>query len=198
MYLFLKKVVQQANYLSFLPYNFFIPAGWNRLIYNSLTHIYSLFYTKFKFIGIVIALMISLQVAAITRQDSLVQLLESSEGIARSEVLNQLSASIYAQNPDKAIELASEALEIAVENNNLLKQADAFFNIAQGYRSKGENVKSLDYYLKAEKTYRKVDNAEGMAKSRDNSGRIYRFLGDYSTALEHHLKALKIYMRAVE
>lgn len=148
---------------------------------------------KFKFAGILVGVVYSFQVIGVTHQDSLVHLLESSEGLKRCEVLNQLSASIYSQNPDKAIELATEALEIAVKNNNTGKQADAFFNIAQGYRGKGDNVKSLDYYLKAEKAYKQVDKAEGMAKSLDNSGRIYRFLGDYSTALEHNLKALKIF-----
>lgn len=163
------------------------------LIYNYLTHRNSLFITKFKIIGILISAVMSFQVLAITRQDSLVRLLEASDGIERCEILNTLSASIYSQNPDKAIEFASEALEIAVSANDLQKQADAFFNIAQGYRGKGDNVKSLDFYLKAEKTYKEVDDALGMAKSFDNSGKIYRYLGDYSTALEHHLKALKIY-----
>ncbi|MCB2220809.1 MAG: tetratricopeptide repeat protein [Bacteroidetes bacterium] len=146
-----------------------------------------------RIIGILCFALLPLLTLCNQRQDSIIQKLEASDGLERSELLNHLSAEICTKNPDKAIELATEALEIAVSLKDLNLQADAYFNIAQGYRSKGENVRSLDYYIKAEKVYKEIDLPMGVAKSSDNSGKIYRFMGDYSTALDHHLKALNIY-----
>jgi signal transduction histidine kinase/ActR/RegA family two-component response regulator len=123
----------------------------------------------------------------------LIQKLEASEGIERIDLLIDLSERMLNQNPDKAIEFGNDALSLAVNLQSKLHEAKSFFRIAEGYRLKGENIRALDNFLKALKTYGEIDDREGVAKSSNQTGKIYRFMGDYSTALDHHLRALKIY-----
>ncbi|MFU8844930.1 MAG: tetratricopeptide repeat protein [Bacteroidales bacterium] len=125
--------------------------------------------------------------------EALIQKLEASEGIERIDLLNELSELMLGQNPDKAIEFGNEALALAVQLQSKSHEAKSFFRIAEGYRLKGENIRSLDYFLKSMKTFGAIDDREGIARSSNQTGKIYRFLGDYSTALDHHLRALKIY-----
>jgi signal transduction histidine kinase/ActR/RegA family two-component response regulator len=123
----------------------------------------------------------------------LIRRLEASEGFERIELLNELSGLMLKQNPDKAIEFGNEGLALAVKLQSKVHEAQSFFRIAEGYRLKGENIRSLDYFLKSLKTFGTIDDREGIGMSSNQTGKIYRFLGDYSTALDHHLRALKIY-----
>ena len=109
------------------------------------------------------------------------------------DVLNSLSSSYLNQQPDKTIELATKALGISQYNKDLKRQAASLFNIANGYRIKGENIKALEFFLQSLKIYKQIADKEGVAKSSNNVGRMFRFLGDYTTALDYHLESLGIY-----
>jgi signal transduction histidine kinase/ActR/RegA family two-component response regulator len=123
----------------------------------------------------------------------MIRKLEASEGFERIDLLNDISEFMFSQNPDKAIEFANEALSLSVKLQSKSHEAGSFFRIAEGYRLKGENIRSLDYFLKSLKTYGAIEDREGIARSSNQTGKIYRFMGDYSTALDHHSRALKIY-----
>ena len=96
-------------------------------------------------------------------------------------------------NPKKTIEIANEALKMAISKEDLQQQAEASYDLALGYKATGENINALNYFIKAMRAYKTVEDKPGVAMSSNNCGRVYRFLGDYSTSLEYHLKALKNY-----
>jgi len=125
--------------------------------------------------------------------DEFIQKLESANGVEKVDLYNKLAREILNSDPNNSIEYSNKALELAVELGNIECQADSYYNIADGYKLKGENLRALDYYLKAQKAYSDVEDKQGISKSSNQSGRIYRYIGDYSTALEYHLRALRIY-----
>ena len=114
-------------------------------------------------------------------------------GVKRIEYLNSLSSSLLKQDANASLRYSIEAIELSVELNKPNLQAEAFYNTAEAYKLKGENIHALDYFLKGIRTFRDVNDKIGAAKCSNSCGVIYRFLGDYSTALEYHLKALKSY-----
>jgi len=151
---------------------------------------------KIKNITYIVLLFFGLYVCTIdgyAKIDSLLQKLETAEGAERVDVLNKLAREKLHTDPDKAIELGNQALEIAVDIKDVKREADAYFQIAEAFSLKGENIRALDYSLKSLKTYSGINDRTGMAQSYNACGKVYKLLGDYSTALDYHLKALRIY-----
>ncbi|MCD4697637.1 MAG: tetratricopeptide repeat protein [Bacteroidales bacterium] len=134
-----------------------------------------------------------IQLASGETVDVLLDQLQSSRGTKKIDILNQLSLEKLNSNPDSAINFALEALELSVDKKDSQRKAESLFNIAEGHKLKGNNIRALDYFLKSFQAYNLVGDQLGVANSCNSCGRIYKFLGDYSTALDYHLKALKIY-----
>jgi len=126
-------------------------------------------------------------------QDTLLKKLENVKGIERIDVLNKLSTEYLNHDPQKSIELASEALTLSEEYDETAKKANAIYCIADAYLVLGENDKSLDYFMQALSLYRQLELTEGIANSCDQVGRVYRYLGDYNSALDYHLEAYNLY-----
>ncbi len=125
--------------------------------------------------------------------DSLEAILPSTSGIEKIDLLISLSDSYVNQQPQRSLEFANEALELAMGSQNQQREAASLFCIADVNRMMGENIKALDYYLQALKIFEILNSKEGIAKCSNSIGRIYRFLGDYPAALDFHLKGLDIY-----
>jgi signal transduction histidine kinase/CheY-like chemotaxis protein len=119
--------------------------------------------------------------------------LENTEGTKQIEILNNLSNSYQESEPQKALDLATEALNLSTEQQATRQEANSLYNISESYRAMGENVKSLKSLLEAHKIYTDIDDKEGIAKSANNLGRLNRFFGDYTTALEYTLNSLEIF-----
>ncbi|MEZ5197266.1 MAG: tetratricopeptide repeat protein [Bacteroidales bacterium] len=81
--------------------------------------------------------------------DSIQSLINSSEGTQKSELLLELSEYYLGHLPERTVELATEALGLAHKQGNRKLQADAMYNIADGYRVMGDNIKALDYFLQS-------------------------------------------------
>jgi len=125
--------------------------------------------------------------------EAFIHKLEKASGPEKVNLYNELAAQILNKDPDNSIDYAHKALELAVEYQNVNLQGDSYYNIANGYQLKGENIRALDFYLKAFKGYSEVDNKEGISKSSNKCGLIHRMMGDYSTALDYHMRSLRIY-----
>ncbi len=125
--------------------------------------------------------------------EAFIRRLEQASGTEKARLYNELAAQILNNDPENSIGYATKALELSVELEDVSLEADAAFNIGNGYRLKGENLHALDYYLKALKAYSEIDNKEGVSKSSSKCGMIYRLMGDYSTALDYHTRALRNY-----
>jgi signal transduction histidine kinase/ActR/RegA family two-component response regulator len=125
--------------------------------------------------------------------EAFIRRLEQASGTEKARLYNELAAQILNNDPESSIDYAIKALELAVEHQDIALEADAAFNIGNGYRLKGENLHALDYYLKALKAYPEIDDKEGVSKSSAKCGMIYRLMGDYSTALDYHTRSLRNY-----
>ena len=127
------------------------------------------------------------------RQDSTDVNLQNTEGIKQIEILNNLSNSYQNTEPAKALELATEALNLSIDQEITRQEAKSLYNISESYRAMGENGKSLKSMLEAYKIFTNIDDKEGIAKSANSLGRLNRFFGDYTTALQYNTSALNIF-----
>jgi signal transduction histidine kinase/CheY-like chemotaxis protein len=127
------------------------------------------------------------------RQDSTDVIVDNPEGIKQIEILNNLSNSYQSTEPQKALELATEALNLSTDQKATKQEANSLFNIGESYLSMGDNIKAMKSILEAHKIYTNIGDKEGIAKSANKLGVLNRFFGDYSTALEYTLNALEIF-----
>ena len=118
---------------------------------------------------------------------------EAAQGVEKTELLNQLVSYYVNTQPDKALEIANQALKNSINENDEKGKADSYMSLGEAYYGAGENIKALNSFLKAIKIYEQIKDKKGMAASSDKIGLAYRFLGEYDRSLEFHLKALEIY-----
>ena len=88
-----------------------------------------------------------------TRIDSLEALLETATGAERIEVLNALSYYHAAKSPERAIELANQALELAEKQGDREGMLAAHKSLAKGYHF------SNDHGLEAQNLRKALDQA---------------------------------------
>jgi len=132
--------------------------------------------------------------------DSLSRLLnktqKSRSDTARINTLNALAYELQSTNPDTALILYNQALEIAQgiasPTIRLKETATAYYNIGIICKNKGNYEKALDYYLKALSIKEEIGDKKGMAESYINIGIIHTDKGNYEKALDSYLKALSI------
>jgi len=124
------------------------------------------------------------------RQDTINVDLESTVGVEKIEILNNLSSSYQNTEPQKALDLATEALNLSTKKNATNLEATSLYNIGESYRAMGENLKSLENLLSAHKKFMQLSDKEGIAKTSNSLGRLNRFFGDFSAALDYHILAL--------
>jgi tetratricopeptide (TPR) repeat protein len=119
--------------------------------------------------------------------------------------LAQLGWTIMYQNPDSAIEICNEALELgnqianspaANQDAKLKKTASngisiAYNNIGFTYYLKGEYKTSLSNHFKALEIREKYKNKKGLMSSYNNIGVVYRDQGDYPKALDYFFRAIR-------
>ena len=95
----------------------------------------------------------------------------------------QLSQQLLNQGPDKI------GGELRAIKKGL---SDSYNNIGSVYYYKGEYFKTLEYWLKALKIDKELNDKAGMGRRYGNIGVIYRNQSNYPQALDYYLKALKI------
>ncbi len=121
--------------------------------------------------------------------------------------LNALGRLLMYQNPDTAIILGKQALEIVtpitsqeftsakegIESVGIRAlRANTFSNLGSYYYFKSDYFNALDYYLKALKIDETLKNKKGISKHLGNIGNVYLGQGDYPKSLDYYLRSLKI------
>jgi len=140
--------------------------------------------------------------------DSLLALLKKDKADTNKvKHLNSLGWQLMNQNPDTAIILSNQALDIITptatlefltvnaeaENKEIRAlRAKTFGNLGVYNSLKANYSSALDYYFKALKINEELKNKKGMAMWLGNVGIVYVHQSDYPKALEYYLKALKI------
>ena len=96
------------------------------------------------------------------------------------------------KDPDKAIEIATRAKELA-ENMNFLKgQANALKYIGIGYFRQGIYLETLGYWRESLNIFESIKDETGIANILNNMAAVYSLQGNEEKALENSLQSLKI------
>jgi tetratricopeptide (TPR) repeat protein len=129
--------------------------------------------------------------------DSLLGIIES-EDLPDSVVMRayfRLSWDLKSAEPEKSLDYAKKALEIAETLNQPGKVADALSGIGVIYWQMGNFNMALDTHLEALDIYSGVEDETGIARSNTNIGIIFLDKGYYDKAVEYFYQALLIYER---
>ena len=116
--------------------------------------------------------------------------------------LNELAWVLGQTNPDTAIILCNQALNLSMTLLNtedvhspLRKTRETLIgqtyqNLGISYSRKGDYTLSLDYYFKALKTRELLNDKSGVASTLGNMGNVCKVQGNYSKALDYYFKAI--------
>ncbi len=125
--------------------------------------------------------------------DSLFVVLKNNkEDTNKVRTLNLLSSEIRYSNPDTAIILGTEALQLAEKLNWSFGIAISNANLGGGNYLRGNYPKALNHYLKAIELFEKLNKKSKVADNYSNIGLIYDRQKDSEKALEYYFKALSI------
>jgi len=95
-------------------------------------------------------------------------------------------------NPDSAIILAEQQLQLAQKTNQKKYEGIAYKTIGTAFLNKDNSQKALDYLLRALKVNEEINDKQGIGSCSNNIGAVYQYQSNYTKALEYYLKSLKI------
>jgi signal transduction histidine kinase len=125
--------------------------------------------------------------------DSLLEALpEMNDDTQKVNLLNKLSFTYYANNPNEGIKYGQQSLMLAEKLQ--WKKGIAYANntIGVNYWARSDYPKALEYYFNSLKINEEAGAKIEIAKNLSNIGLVYTNQSDYAKALEYYLKALKI------
>ncbi|MES2590999.1 MAG: tetratricopeptide repeat protein [Bacteroidota bacterium] len=137
--------------------------------------------------------------------DSLIAVLRSAklQDTTRITALNSLAWELKNNNPDTAMVLSKQALELSTVIINGAKISPITLAAQKGIAKsnhqlgvfnylKGNYSLALDYYFKALKIRESLNDKKGISVTYSNIGVVYDNQGNYPQALNYYLKGLKI------
>ncbi|MDP1572570.1 MAG: tetratricopeptide repeat protein [Vicinamibacterales bacterium] len=116
----------------------------------------------------------------------------SQGGTDRVAALNVEAKRLSDGEPEKAMPLARQAVELARQQGDLHGEAEALHNIAVSYLALGALDLAAETAQASAGTYGVAGNARGEAQGYNTLGLIRADDGDFAGALEAHLQALAI------
>ncbi|MFO7446966.1 MAG: tetratricopeptide repeat-containing sensor histidine kinase [Ignavibacteriaceae bacterium] len=122
--------------------------------------------------------------------DSLENLLKTSQGKDKLEILNKLSVSYRVISPDKSIQFGEELLELSKKLNDPENQCRALRNIGIGYSYLSDYKRGLIYFEKSLVIAEENDLNIQAALSYNSIGNYHYLTGNLGEALDYYKKAL--------
>ncbi len=122
--------------------------------------------------------------------DSLQNELENSEGKEKVIILNDLYKQYVNNDPLKALEYTTQALELATEINDPSGMASSYNNIGVLNKNQGDLDNALESYLKSVRIQEENKFVDALAYTYNNIGTIYSLKAEYEKALVYFNKAL--------
>jgi signal transduction histidine kinase len=123
--------------------------------------------------------------------DSLENLLTTATGTERINVLNSLAYRLGMKSPERCIELAGEALELAEEVADQSGIYDAYRALAKGYHFSNDPTAALSYHQKALALARSLGRHRDVPYTMLLMGNEYFSRQDYDNALKWYLESLQ-------
>lgn len=127
------------------------------------------------------------------KADSLTLLLQNAQNVEeRVEILLSLSAELKDKSPPEALQFASQAIEVAKNNNLKSFIISAENSLAEIFYSQTEYKKAMEMAMKAMEDAENQGNEPEFIRALFNIGTIYNDLGNYETSSGFLFKALKL------
>ncbi|WP_422361110.1 tetratricopeptide repeat-containing sensor histidine kinase [Reichenbachiella sp.] len=98
----------------------------------------------------------------------------------------------YSSNSDNKILFAQKSLEYSQKIKDDRQSALSYRHIGAAHKRKGNWVKAIEYYLLAEKIYRKISLRLGTAVVFLDLGGLYSRQNNFSNSIEYYFKAIDI------
>lgn len=127
------------------------------------------------------------------KSDSLLTLLDTGDFSKKEKIELLLDIAYYHPNPDSALLLSEESLNLAIELNTPILIAKSFEEIGINQGRLGNRRASLDNALRAISIYDSLNLIENQAASHNQIATSYMVEEDYSSAIKHLKQALSIY-----
>lgn len=93
----------------------------------------------------------------------------------------------------QSIDFYNQSLEIRIKTGDLKGEAAIYGNLGLIYGDQGNNLKDLEYQLKALKINEQIRDTAGMTSNYSNLAGLYQNQEDSTKALEYYEKALNMY-----
>jgi signal transduction histidine kinase/Flp pilus assembly protein TadD len=126
------------------------------------------------------------------QSDSLLELVESSDGREKIEALHNVILDSWLNYPDKAMQYGEEAFELSKKLGDSTLISKSLRLIAGVYYYKGDYDHSLEYNRRALGLAILLKDSSLMNNGYNNIGLLYYNLGSYQVALEYLLRAKSI------
>ena len=110
----------------------------------------------------------------------------------RLNAINIIASGYRNTNPDTAIILAGEGLQLSEKLKQLKYSGNALKIIGIAHLNKGDYKLAIEFFTKAIGKYEKAGDKKATATCFNNMGVTYQYQANYPRALEYALKALKI------
>ncbi|KPK84405.1 MAG: hypothetical protein AMS27_10035 [Bacteroides sp. SM23_62_1] len=131
--------------------------------------------------------------AQLSEIDSLRTLLAASrEDTVKVNILLTLSSNLYRLSPAEAIQLSTEAKELAEKLDFQRGVATALKYIGMGHYIQGHYSETINFWQHSLTAFESINDTAGIANMLNNLGAVYNNVGDDARALELYLESLKI------
>ena len=147
---------------------------------------------RFLKIFLILNLILSSSVTAKDRITDLLLKYKSANEIEKINISLELANLNAETNPKLAIKFSIEACNLSIKFNDYYSKAMAYTLIGEGYRDLGDNDSAMLNFQRAYQVFNDIKYYSGIQRNLNNIGIMYRYQGDYKTALEYHLKAYEI------
>jgi class 3 adenylate cyclase len=117
---------------------------------------------------------------------------EATSDTAAVNKLIRESKDQFSKDPNKAIEIAHQAKDLADKIDFKQGAAYALKNVGIGYYVQAKYVETMDYWGQSLKIFEEINDEAGIANLLGNIGTVYANRGDDARSLEYSLRALKL------
>ena len=109
----------------------------------------------------------------------------------RVKQLVDQAGQLYGPNPDSAMIVARDAIDLATQLDLKEDLGYAYKNLGLAYYVKGDYDKVMEHWTKSLEIFEEIDFKVGISNLQNNIGAVYQTKGDDSKALEYFLDAVR-------
>jgi signal transduction histidine kinase len=146
-----------------------------------------------KKVSVLLLILLSVNLYAQEKTDSLLNRLDSITGEGRIEILMDLCWENRYSHPQEALRYGLEALTLVKEFESDAYEASINNYLGIIQRNVGNHAMALEYFVNARRIAQAQNNREDLAYAYNNIGDIQNLEGNYGQALKYEFQALEIF-----